>query len=134
MSAQTHVNEKGEPESLAHLYHTTGPSGKANVFAKGNPGRPKGSRNKMTQRMLDRVAERQEAGLSAEEIMCDIMQDPNQPAELRFKAAAKIADIVYPKAASVELEIDNANLSIEEIDDKLKQLMSYVESSNGDSE
>lgn len=51
------------------------------------------------------------------------MQDPRQPADLRFKAASKIADIVYPKAASVELEVDSSNMSIEEIDDKLKQLL-----------
>ncbi|MGL4519222.1 MAG: hypothetical protein ACRCUJ_06000, partial [Phocaeicola sp.] len=57
-------------------------------FLSGNTlgkGRPKGSRNKMTQLMLDRVSSRSEDGLSMEEIMMDIAQDPNQPAELRFK-------------------------------------------------
>ncbi|MGL4518234.1 MAG: hypothetical protein ACRCUJ_00670, partial [Phocaeicola sp.] len=68
-------------------------------FLSGNTlgkGRPKGARNKMTQLMLDRVSSRSEDGLSMEEIMMDIAQDPNQPAELRFKAAAKISDLVFP--------------------------------------
>ena len=121
-------------ETLAALYHEPSTSWKSGAqsgvkggqFKKGNPGKPRGSRNKLTQLMLDRVAERQESGLSAEEILIDIMQDPRQPADLRFKAASKIADIVYPKAASVELEIDSSNLSIEEIDEKLKQLLNMA--------
>lgn len=88
-------------------------------------GRKKGSRNKMTQMMLDRVADRSEAGLSMEEIMMDIAQDPSQPAELRFKAAAKIADIVFPKAASVEVKVDDDDkLTKEQIDNRLNQLIS----------
>lgn len=106
-------------ESLAEIYHND-----KNLFKPNNPGRPKGSRNKMTQKMLDRIAERQEAGLSAEEILCDIMQDPNQPPELRFKAAAKVADLVYPKAASVEVEIDSHTVSKDEMDNKILQLLS----------
>lgn len=90
------------------------------------PGRPRGSRNKMTQLMLDRVSERSEDGLSMEEIMMDIAQDPNQPSELRFKAASKIADLVYPRAASVEVTIDEeGSLSSEELDARIKQLMSF---------
>lgn len=88
-------------------------------------GRPKGSRNKMTQLMLDRVSARSEDGLSVEEIMLDIAQDPDQPAELRFKAAAKISDLVFPKAASVEVQIeDNSTLSKSEMETRLKQLLS----------
>ncbi|MGL5480050.1 MAG: hypothetical protein ACRDCB_13485 [Clostridium sp.] len=88
------------------------------------PGRPKGSRNKMTQRMLNRVAERSEDGLSMEEIMMDIAQDPEMPAELRFKAAAKIADLVFPKAASIEVQIDEKEaMSKDQIDNRLKELL-----------
>ena len=100
---------------------------KTGQFVKGNSGsggRPKGSRNKMTQRMLNRVAERSEDGLSMEEIMMDIAQDPNMPAELRFKAAAKVSDLVYPKASSVEVKMDDKeNLSKEQIDARLKTLL-----------
>lgn len=93
-----------------------------NTFGKG---RVKGSRNKMTQKMLDRVASRSEDGLSMEEIMMDIAQDPNMPAELRFKAAAKVSDLVFPKAASVEVDMDNAGvLTKEEMDARLQQLLS----------
>lgn len=96
-------------------------------FVKGNSrgnGRPKGSRNKMTQRMLNRVAERSEDGLSMEEIMMDIAQDPNMPAELRFKAAAKVSDIVYPKASSVEVKMDEKEtMTKEQIDARLKALL-----------
>ena len=84
--------------------------------------RPLG-RGGMTQRMLERIATRQEAGLSAEEILCDIMQDPKQSIELRFRAASKVADLVYPKAASVEIEVDDNRLSLEEIDKRLMSLL-----------
>lgn len=88
------------------------------------PGRPKGSRNKMTQLMLDRVSARSEDGLSMEEIMMDIAQDPNQPSELRFKAAAKVADLVFPRAASVEVTIDEeGSMDGNELDARIKQLM-----------
>lgn len=87
-------------------------------------GRPKGSRNKMTQRMLDRVAERSEDGLSMEEIMMDIAQDMNQPAELRIKAAKAIMDVVYPKASSVEVKMDDeGKLSKDQIDQRLRELL-----------
>lgn len=117
-------------KSLAELYHEPSTSSVSHCtggqFKKGNPGKPRGSRNKLTQMMLDRVAQRQESGLSAEEIMIDIMQDPKASPELRFKAASKIADIVFPRAASVELEVDNTALSPDEIDNKIKQLLAYA--------
>jgi len=103
---------------------------KTGQFVKGNTassGRPKGSRNKMTQRMLNRVSERSEDGLSMEEIMMDIAQDPNMPAELRFKAAAKVSDLVYPKASSVEVKMDEKeNMTPEQIDWKLRELLSPI--------
>ncbi len=92
----------------------------------GIPAKPdlfRGSRGAMTQRMLERIASRQEAGLSAEEILCDIMQDTKQSMELRFRAASKVADLVYPKAASVEIDVDNKQLSLEEIDSRLIGLL-----------
>lgn len=98
-------------------------------FLQGNPGggRPKGSRNKMTQKMLDRIAARSEDGLSMEEILMDIAQDPNQPAELRLKAASKIADIVYPKASSVEVKVDEDSvMTKEQIDERLRQLIAIT--------
>ncbi|MGL4520524.1 MAG: hypothetical protein ACRCUJ_12870 [Phocaeicola sp.] len=96
-------------------------------FVAGNTlgkGRKKGSRNKMTQLMLDRVSARSEDGLSVEEIMLDIAQDPNAPSELRFKAASKIADMVFPKAASVEVKIDDDDkMTKEQIDQRLQTLL-----------
>jgi len=109
---------------------------KRDDFSKGGPvgvpGKPdlfRGSRGAMTQRMLERIASRQEAGLSAEEILCDIMQDSKQSMELRFRAASKVADLVYPKAASVEIDVDNKQLSLEEIDSRLISLLqkNYVQ-------
>lgn len=98
--------------------------------AKAGPGRPKGSRSSMTKRMIQRVAERSEAGLSMEEIMMDIAQAPDMPPELRFKAAKAVADLVYPKAASVEVKMDEAeNMSIQQIDDKLKSLLALANNS-----
>lgn len=121
-------NLKDAGFSAASLYQDPNPNSKGikGQFKKGNPGGMKGvkaSRSKMTQLMLDRVAARSEAGLSAEEILIDIMQDPDVSPDLRFKAAAKVADIVFPKAASVEMEVDNSQMSIEEIDQKIAQLL-----------
>lgn len=91
-------------------------------FQKGNKfGRPKGSRGKLTQMMLDRVAE---AGLSPDEVLIDIYCDPNIPPDLRFKAASKVADLVYPKAASVEVKIEDANAVNEDaINDQIKDFL-----------
>lgn len=105
---------------------------KTGKFMPGNTagkGRPKGSRNKMTQRMLDRVADRSEDGLSMEEILMDIAQDPEMPAELRYKAASKVADLVFPKASSVEVKMDDKeNMSKAQIDERLKFLLSSIHS------
>lgn len=77
-------------------------------FQKGNKfGRPKGSRGKLTQLMLDRVAA---SHLSPDEVLIQIYEDPNIPPDLRFKAASKVADLVYPKAASVEIKIEEENV------------------------
>ncbi len=77
-------------------------------FQKGNKfGRPKGSRGKLTQLMLDRVAS---SHLSPDEVLIQIYEDPNIPPDLRFKAASKVADLVYPKAASVEIKIEEENV------------------------
>lgn len=95
--------------------------------AKGGPGRPKGSRSKMTQNMLNRVFARSEAGLSMEEIMMSIAQDPQAPLDLRFKAASKVADLVYPKASSVEVKMDDAeSMTKEQIDQKLATLIALA--------
>lgn len=91
-------------------------------FQKGNKfGRPKGSRGKLTQMMLDRVATSQ---LSPDEVLIEIYQDPQIPPDLRFKAAAKVADLVYPKAASVEVKIEEENVINEEsINDRLREFL-----------
>ena len=81
-------------------------------FQKGNKfGRPKGSRGKLTQLMMDRVAA---SHLSPDEVLIQIYEDPNIPPDLRFKAASKVADLVYPKAASVEVKIEEENVINEE--------------------
>lgn len=105
----------------------TGKDKKTGRFVPGNRygvGKVKGCRNKMTQRMLDRVAARSEDGLSMEEIMMDIAQDPEMPAELRYKAAAKVSDLVYPRAASVEVNMEESDaMTAEQIDERLQQLL-----------
>ena len=81
-------------------------------FQKGNKfGRPKGSRGKLTQLMLDRVAS---SHLSPDEVLIQIYEDPSIPPDLRFKAASKVADLVYPKAASVEIKMEDENAINEE--------------------
>lgn len=92
---------------------------------KGGPGRPKGSRNKMTQRFLDRVQARTEDGMSMEEILMDMAQDPNCIPDLRFKAAKTILELTIPKASSIEVVMDDKErLTKDQIDNRLKQLLS----------
>ncbi|AUG88468.1 hypothetical protein PQC39_gp104 [Vibrio phage Vp_R1] len=87
-------------------------------------GRVKGSRNALTEQMLKRFAQRNQDGISVEEILFDIAQDSGQPAEMRFKAAAKLSDLVFPKASSVELDIEEkTEMSITDMDDRIRQLM-----------
>lgn len=103
-------------------YETKGMNPQSGKFEKGNKfGRAKGKRNKLTQAMLDRVAQ---AGLSPDEVMIDIYQDPTIPPDLRFKAAAKIADLVYPKAASIEVKMDDHEAMTEEqLDNKIRDFL-----------
>lgn len=95
-------------------------------FQPGNncsPGRPKGSRNKMTQQFLDRVAGRTEDGLSMEEILMDMAQDPNCVPDLRFKAAKTILELTLPKAASIEVTMEETKLTKDQIDARLGELL-----------
>lgn len=92
--------------------------------AKAGPGRPKGSRNKLSQKMLDRFARATEEGLSPEDVMIQLFQDPEMSPDLRFKAACKMGDWIYPKAASVEVKVDEKeSMTAKQIDEKLKQLI-----------
>lgn len=94
-------------------------------FQKGHKfGRPKGRRNKLTQEMLDRMAE---IDLKPDEVLMSIYQDPEAPLDLRFKAAAKMVDIVYPKAASVEIKMDDEDTVTEEMmDAKIADFLSQT--------
>ncbi len=104
-------------------YEVKGMNPQSGKFEKGNKfGRAKGKRNKLTQAMLDRVAQ---AGLSPDEVMIDIYQDPTIPPDLRFKAAAKVADLVYPKAASIEVKMDEHDaLTEDQLDNKIRDFLS----------
>lgn len=99
---------------------------KGNQVAKGY-GRPKGARNRLTMKLLERFEERNQDGISIEELMFDIAQGEQYDPDLRMKAAAKLADLVFPKTQQVELEVEEAdNISIDELDDKIKQLMNQL--------
>lgn len=96
--------------------------------AKAGPGRPKGSRNKMTNKFLTLATEREEAGLGIGDFLYDLLQDPSMPPELRFKSAAKLADLIYPKASSVEVTVDDKDsMTPEQMDARLKQLLAVQE-------
>lgn len=96
-------------------------------FAKGNnfgQGRKKGSRNKLTQLMLDRVAN---SPLSPDELLLKLMTDTECDEKLRLQAAMKLVDIVYPKASSVEMDVtDNRDESKDDMDARIKDLLGKV--------
>lgn len=98
-----------------------------NTFLKGNKfakGRVKGSRNKLTQQMLDMVAS---ARITPAEYLMDVMEMVTADPKERLAAAMKLADFVYPKAASVEVDIkDNEELSKSEIDALIAEKLSSL--------
>lgn len=100
----------------------TGRFGKGNTFGKG---RPKGSRNKLTSQMLDRFAERNaNEAECVENVLFDIMSSAKSSDDLKFKAAKQLSDMVFPKAQSVQLEIENNDgLTLEQMDKRILELM-----------
>ena len=92
-------------------------------FSVAGPGRPKGSRDRLTQQLLDRMTARQDAGLYIDEMILEIGSDSKISAETRLKALSKLADIVYNKQPIVEEVEDAADMSREELDAKLAQLL-----------
>jgi hypothetical protein len=118
------IDPKDRPEAEASKpeRNEQGHFAKGNQLAKGH-GRTKGARNRLTLKLLERFEERNQDGISIEELMFDLAQGEQYDPDLRMKAAAKLADLVFPKTAQVELEIDNNDAtSIGEIEDKIKQL------------
>lgn len=98
---------------------------KGNTLAKnGGGGRPKGSRNKLTQEMIEMVARQ---NVSPAEFLANVINNPEWSLDNQIKAAMKLTDIVYPKAASVELEVINDEAdSGKEIDDRIKELLGSI--------
>jgi len=101
---------------------------KTGLFLKGNQiskghGRTKGARNRLTMKLLERFEERNQDGISIEELMFDIAQGEQYDPDLRMKAAAKLADLVFPKTQQVELDVDDSDsISLAEIDERIRQL------------
>lgn len=91
-------------------------------------GRPKGSRNKMTQAMLDRIHYISEEGISPEDVLMQIYKDKTLPPDLRLKAASKVADIVYPRASSVQMNVESAeSMSPNQIQDKIREMLAAAQ-------
>jgi hypothetical protein len=66
----------------------------------GNPrGRPRGSRNKRTQALIESV---QAGGETPLDYMLRVMRDPNAPARRRDEMAKAAAPFLHPKLASIE--------------------------------
>lgn len=87
-------------------------------------GRIKGSRNKLTMKLLERFEMRNQDGISIEELMFDIAQGEEYDMELRLKAADKLASLVFPKTAQVELDVeDGATTSVAEMDERINQIL-----------
>lgn len=97
---------------------STGRFGKGNQFGKG---RPKGSRNVLTQMMLDHAAA---AEMQPYEVLYDIYVDETIPMDLRFKAAAKHADLLFNKAASEAVIHIEENQTEEMADLRIRDFLS----------
>lgn len=108
--------EEGHP-------HAGGRNLVKNTFLPGNrfgKGRVKGSRNKLTQKMLDDVAN---SRTLPHEYLIRVMEFPTSLPEERLKAAMKLVDIVYPKAASVEVDMSIENdYTPAEMEERIREL------------
>lgn len=108
----------------------------ANPNPKTSPGRPKGSKNKVTiEAQLSAIEKRM--GMSMEEVMAetlaklhnDFLQDIHVKEYITF--AQHLSNKVTEKMAETTVNIDaTKHLSQEEIDEKLKALMGNKEESN----
>lgn len=113
--------EGGEPIGVNGRNLVRGYFVKGNSFGKG---RRKGSRNKLTQQMLDRVAN---SNISPDEFLLDIVNNTTTDEKLRIQAAMKLVDIVFPKASSVEMDItDKREVSKEDMDSRIKEILNKV--------
>jgi hypothetical protein len=62
-------------------------------------GRPKGSRNKRTTKILDRLAER--GDLDPADFLSSIVTNESEDKELRVQAAGMLIPYMHPKVASI---------------------------------
>lgn len=65
-----------------------------------------GSRQKMTKEMLCQMEQLMATGKSPTEILWEFTQREDVPMDLKLKSVFKIVDLIYPKAASVEVKIE----------------------------
>lgn len=113
--------QDGEPVGVNGRNLVKGYFVKGNSFGKG---RKKGSRNKLTQQMLDRVAN---SAITPDEFLLDIVNNTTTSEKLRVQAAMKLVDIVFPKASSVEMDItDKRDMKKEDIDSRIKNILQKV--------
>lgn len=113
--------QDGEPVGVNGRNLVKGYFVKGNSFGKG---RKKGSRNKLTQQMLDRVAN---STITPDEFLLDIVNNTTTDEKLRVQAAMKLVDIVFPKASSVEMDItDKREMKKEDMDGRIKEILQKV--------
>lgn len=81
-------------------------------------------RHKLTQNLLTRVMERSERGFNSEDVLMDIAFNPDQPAEIRLRAATQITNLIFPKAQSVEMTAEvTADVAIADMDKRIQELL-----------
>lgn len=70
-------------------------------------GRPKGSRNRRTQAVLDAA---EAGGISPLEFLLQVMRDGRRKFDVRFEAAKAAAPFVHPKLSSVQARVEDDRL------------------------
>ena len=82
-------------------------------------------RNQMEQRMLNNMSKRiQLTGIAPEDILVDIYENPKSADELKYKAASKVTELLYPRASTLSVDMKEDPISKEEIDNQLSRLLS----------
>ena len=126
----TLIDDRGDAHVIdflteeGHPVNTKGTDLVTGRFAKGNnhaTGRRKGSRNKLTQKLLDTMANSEvEVG---EALLQMYLSEQTTPKE-KISCLKTLADIIFPRTSSVELDVnDNSEKSKDAIDAELQLMM-----------
>lgn len=99
-------------------------------FAAGNTfgkGRPPKALNELNRRFHERVKQLSDAGdFQIGDFLIEVVRDEGMPLDLRYKADAKLADLIYGNRSHAVIEDETERMSEAEINQRIKDLVGAV--------